>query len=166
MKIVKTSGSGAVSINFTNMIDIIFNLLIFFVLTCQFQSLEIEDVALPVSLTAEIKDYASFRNVVVNIVHPDQPAIVLMGHEMTAQELTEHLTDLNEKAAADGMSMNVILRADEGIPYGEVARVMLAAGRAKIPGWWIEADVSDNARNAAKAGGGLANASATAQKAP
>jgi biopolymer transport protein ExbD len=154
MKIVKTSGSGDVSINFTNMIDIIFNLLIFFVLTCQFQTLEIEDVNLPVSLTAEIKDYGESRNVVVNIVHPDQPAVVLMSHEVTAQELTDALTEMSEKAIADGVSMNVILRADEGIPYGEVARVMLAAGRAKIPGWWIEADVSDTGREALKAKGG------------
>jgi biopolymer transport protein ExbD len=156
MKLVKTSGSGEVSINFTNMIDIIFNLLIFFVLTCQFQTLEIEDVELPVSLTAEIKDYAESRNVVVNIVHPDQPAIVLMSKELTPQELTDLLTEMNEKATADGVAMNVILRADAGVPYADVARVMLAAGRAKIPGWWIEADVSDSGRDALKAKGGSA----------
>jgi biopolymer transport protein ExbD len=142
MKICRATGSGAISINFTPMIDIVFNLLIFFVLTAQFASLEVEDVVLPPSLTAEPKDYTSYRNVVVNIVRPESPSIVVMSRTFNYMELTEHLRMLRQAALADGQQMNVILRADRKIPYEDVARVMLAAGGAEIQGWWIEADIS------------------------
>ncbi|MCX5685098.1 MAG: biopolymer transporter ExbD [Planctomycetota bacterium] len=151
MRIVKPSGAGAISFNFTPMIDIVFNLLIFFVLTAQFAILEVEDVVLPPSLTAEPKDYTSYRNVVVNVVRPENPAIVVMGRTFNYMELTEHLKMLKQSALADGMQMNVILRADRKIPYEDVARVMLAAGGAEIQGWWIETDISDTEREAAKA---------------
>ena len=137
-----SSGSGAVTFNMTPMIDIVFNLLIFFVLTAQFVVLEIEDVTLPPSLTAELKDYTAYRNVVVNIVKPEAPAIVVMGRTFNYFELTEHLKMLRQSALADGQQMNVILRADRKIPYEDVARVMLAAGGAEIEGWWIQTDIS------------------------
>jgi biopolymer transport protein ExbD len=117
MRIKKGSSNGAVSFNFTPMIDVVFNLLIFFVLTAQFISLEVEDVVLQPSVTAENKDYTAFRNVVVNIVRPESPAIMVMGRTFTYQELTEHLKMLNESAKAEGQKMNVILRADRRIPY-------------------------------------------------
>jgi biopolymer transport protein ExbD len=143
MKKMKSSGSGAVSFNMTPMIDITFNLLIFFVLTAQFVVLEIEDVVLPPSMMAEVKDYTTYRNVVVNVCHPDQPAIVVMGHTYNYFELTDHLKMLRAAALADGQQMNVILRADRKIPYEDVARAMLAAGGAEIQGWWIQTDIGD-----------------------
>jgi len=45
------SDTGSVSMNMTPMIDIVFQLIIFFLLTSQFQQLEIEDVTLPMSRT-------------------------------------------------------------------------------------------------------------------
>jgi biopolymer transport protein ExbD len=142
MKHARPGGTGAVTFNMTPMIDIVFNLLIFFVLTAQFVVLEIEDVILPPSLTAELKDYTTYRNVVVNIISPEQPSIVVMGRTFTYQELTAHLKELRQAALADGQQMNVILRADRKIPYENVALVMLAAGGAEIQGWWIQTDIS------------------------
>ena len=135
MKRGKPASVGMVSINMTPMIDMVFNLLIFFILTSQFIKLEIEEVVLPVSETAAPKDYSQFRNVVINVVNPDDPHIVVFGQEFTPEELTEYLKSL--KASAEGQQMNVILRADAEVPYADVARVMLAAGAAKIQGWWI-----------------------------
>ena len=134
----KPASVGMVSINMTPMIDMVFNLLIFFILTSQFIKLETEEVVLPVSETATPKDYTQFRNVVINVVNPDDPHIVVFGQEFTPEELTEYLKSL--KASAEGQQMNVILRADAEVPYADVARVMLAAGAAKIQGWWITAE--------------------------
>jgi biopolymer transport protein ExbD len=142
MKLVKSSVCGDVSFNYTPILNGVFCLLIFFVLTAQFMTLEVEDVVLPPSLTAEPKDYTQFRNVVINIIRPENPAIVVMGHEHTYRTLTEHLKSLNESAKADNVKMNVILRADRKVPYEDVARAMLAAGNAQIEGWWIQADIS------------------------
>ena len=146
MKIREAAVSGAVSFNMTPMIDIVFNLIIFFILTSQFIKLEIEQVELPTSTTAMPKDYSQFRNVVINIVNPDNPTIKVFGRVFTPPELSEHLRAL--KASAEGQTMNVILRADAEIPYEDVARVMLAAGAAEIQGWWITTEREDKGKSA------------------
>jgi biopolymer transport protein ExbD len=147
MKIAKTKGLGAVSLNMTPMIDMVFNLLIFFILTSQFAQLETEDVVLPLSTTATTKDYTEFRNVVINIKNKDGAGeIIVFRRPFTPPELTEHLKQLKESAV--GRIMNVILRADADVPYEDVARVMLAAGAAQIQGWWITTEIEkkDEAR--------------------
>jgi biopolymer transport protein ExbD len=132
---VKRPESTTVSANMTPMIDMVFNLLIFFILTAQFVSLETEDVVLPISKMGEVKDYTNFRNIVINIVHPEDPQIMVMHKVMTPPELTEFLKSVHDDAGQQ--SVNVILRADADVPYEDVARVMLATGAAKIQGWWI-----------------------------
>ena len=134
----ENAGSGTIGFNMTPMIDIVFNLIIFFILTSQFARLEIEEVTLPESITATPKDCSQFRNVVINVVNPDDPNIVVFGRVFTPEELTDYLKGL--KASAEGEQMNVILRADAEVPYADVARVMLAAGAAQIQGWWITAE--------------------------
>jgi len=149
MKIAKPKGLGTVSVNMTPMIDMVFNLLIFFILTSQFAQLETEEVVLPLSTTATTKDYTEFRNVVINIVNKDGAGeIIVFRRPFTPQELTEHLVELNSKVSEEGRQMNVILRADADVPYEDVARVMLAAGKAEIRGWWITTEIEkrDDAR--------------------
>jgi biopolymer transport protein ExbD len=138
MRYKKPESTGVVSVNMTPMIDMVFNLLIFFILTAQFVKLDVEEVVLPVSATAELKDYTSFRNVVINVVNPDNPSIIVMNRTYTPPELTELLKSLHDEPGSE--NMNVILRADQNIPYEDVARVMLATGAAKIMGWWITAE--------------------------
>jgi biopolymer transport protein ExbD len=135
MKLKKSESTGLVTINMTPMIDMVFNLLIFFILTAQFVKLEIEDVVLPISTTCEFKDYTQYKNIVINIVNPDNPQIVVFGQIRTPLELTEQLKQFRGDSSSE--STNVILRADADIPYEDVARVMLATGAAEIRGWWI-----------------------------
>lgn len=142
MKHRKPTGVGAVGANMTPMIDMVFNLLIFFILTSQFAQLETEEVRLPLSTTATNKDYTEFRNVVINIVERDGAGeIIVFRRPFTPPELTEFLIEAKEKA--EGHPMNVILRADAEVPYEDVARVMLAAGAAEIEGWWITTERED-----------------------
>ena len=138
MKLKKSESTGLVTINMTPMIDMVFNLLIFFILTAQFIKLEIEDVVLPISTTAEFKDYTQYKNIVINIVNPDNPQIVVFGQVRTPLELTAQLKEFRGDTSSE--STNVILRADADIPYEDVARVMLATGAAEIRGWWITAE--------------------------
>jgi len=140
MRIEKPASTGVVSVNMTPMIDMVFNLLIFFILTSQFVKLEVENVVLPPSSTATTKDYTTYRNVVINVVNRDGAGeVIVFGKVMQPQELTDHLKELKE--SAEGRQMNVILRADAEVPYEDVARVMLAAGSAQIQGWWITAEI-------------------------
>ena len=149
MKIVKATGVGAIGFNMTPAISMIFNLLMFFVLTAQFTALTIEEVNLPPSSTAEPKDYSDTQSVFINIVHPEAPVVMVDHHEYSDADLTEMLKDRSRKAKEVNENLIVILRADENVAYADVARVMLAAGRAQIPGWWIEADISSSGREEA-----------------
>jgi len=143
----KSAVSGAVSFNMTPMIDIVFNLLIFFILTSQFSQLEIEQVTLPVSMAAKTKQVADYRNVVINLVEPDAPKCVVLGQQVDYRvregdnELSAMLKDF--KGDKEGKSLNVILRADELIPYEAVASVMLGVAKAQIEGWWITTELAD-----------------------
>ncbi len=143
------SGTGAVSMNMTPLIDIVFQLLIFFVLTSQFQQLEIETVTLPMSIAAMPKDPFQYRNVIINVVHPDNPEVIVMGQPVDYRvidgdnELSKLLKDRKAGAIEGGEKLNVILRADEMTCYEVVASVMLAAGRAEIQGWWITTDIEE-----------------------
>jgi len=159
-RIIRSSrGSGEVSFNMTPMIDIIFNLVIFFMLISQFQQLEIEDVVLPIAEAAKVMDYSEYRNIVINILEPETPGgvarVVVMGHDMDVMrpytrpdgsqtvggELTEKLVDMTSRVERG--QLNIILRADAEVPYEDVARVMLAAGAAGIEGWWVTAEVRE-----------------------
>jgi len=141
-RVIRGQGGGDVSFNMTPLIDIVFNLIIFFMLVSQFQQLEIEDVTLPVAYTATSKDYTQHRNVVINIVNPDNPEIIVMGKPKTIIELTEYLK-AHREGASEKEELNVILRADAMIPYEDIARVMLAAGQAQIPGWWMTTEIGE-----------------------
>lgn len=143
------AGTGAVSMNMTPMIDIVFQLLIFFILTSQFQQLEIEQVVLPMSIAAEPKDPFQYRNVIINVVNPDNPEVIVMGQPVNYlvidgdNELSSLLKARKATILETGEKLNVILRADEMICYEVVASVMLAAGRAEIQGWWITTDIEE-----------------------
>ncbi len=142
----ESAGSGAVGFNMTPMMDCVFNLIIFFILTSQFTRLETEEVVLPKSITAISKDTTTFRNVVINIVNPDNPTVIVFGQKVDHQirggenELTQLLKGRKASLTA-GDTINVILRADAEVPYEDVARVMLATGAAQIQGWWITTEI-------------------------
>jgi biopolymer transport protein ExbD len=150
MRIKKTSGSGDLEMNLTPLIDVVFNLLIFFMLTTQFMSLDLEELTLPLSTTGEDKNYTDFRNVVINVVNPANPAVRVLGETFTYAGLVECLKGLAADAEREQQKMNVILRADADMPYEDVARCMLAAGTAKIEGWWIQVDLGKTGMDLSK----------------
>jgi biopolymer transport protein ExbD len=160
VKVSKAKGGGDVGFNMTPMIDIIFNLVIFFMLISQFQQLEIEDVVLPEAEAAKVMDYSQYRNIVINIIKGKTSSldavVKVMGREMkvlepytrpdgsqtVGGELTALLVSMAEQKGKS--QLNVILRADADVPYEDVARVMLAAGAAGIEGWWITTKIPES----------------------
>ncbi|MGB2755202.1 MAG: biopolymer transporter ExbD [Phycisphaerae bacterium] len=159
-RVIKAKRRGDVGFNMTPMIDIIFLLIIFFMLVSQFQQLEIEDVVLPVAEAAKVMDYSQYRNIVINIIKGKTSSldavVKVMGREMNVLEpytrpdgsqtvggeLTALLVSMAEQKGKS--QLNVILRADADVPYEDVARVMLAAGAAGIEGWWITTKIPES----------------------
>jgi biopolymer transport protein ExbD len=144
-RVVKGKGGGAVRFNMTPMIDIVFNLIIFFMLISNFSQLEKENVVLPLAERAEAKDVRVYSNVVINIIKPKDPEVKILGNTfepIVAGPLEAFLVDMvQQKGTNVEKPLNVILRADARVPYEAVAAVMLAAGKAKIEGWWITTEI-------------------------
>ena len=125
-----------VGFNMTPMIDIIFNLIIFFMLVSQFTQLAVEDVVLPLAKKAEPKEMGEVNTIVINIVDPDEPRILIFHQEYNYSDLTDYLKKKKE-AVGEGGQLTVILRADAMVPYYDIARVMVATGEAGIESWSV-----------------------------
>ncbi len=154
---IKSRAGGDIGFNMTPMIDIVFNLIIFFMLVSQFYRLRVEDVKLPPASKAftkkqELKDYTQL---VVNIVPPTDPRdkatrVVIDGQTILVftigkdppvmAPLIDLLKARNEKANEKGRKpLNVICRAGKSVTYDIVGSVMIATTMADIKHWWVQA---------------------------
>lgn len=115
-------------INMTNLIDIIFNLLIFFVITTTFrtqQPLAVK-LELPEAKTAEEVGKEKITRLTIAIA-PDE-TIYLDNKPITRDRLADALRSAKQK------NPNVILQlsADKTVPYGTIVTVVDAARLAGI----------------------------------
>ena len=157
----KARGGGAIGFNMTPMIDIVFQLIIFFMLVSQFYQLKVEEVKLPVALKADPKReiIQDFEQVVVNVVAPTQPGdrttrIIVEGKTLVTSDdggkvpVWEPLISLlkarkakQEATVPKGKPINVILRSDASVPYETIGSIMLSASSAGIEYWWVQASL-------------------------
>lgn len=156
----RAKGGGAVSFNMTPMIDIVFNLIIFFMLVSQFYQLKVERVKLPPAAKADPKKdlLPKFTQVVINVMAPDTEkdpndrttrikvggktivTSVMFGEVPEWQPLIDLLRERREAAENNKLKpVNVILRADERVQYETIGSIMLCASHAGIRYWWVQA---------------------------
>lgn len=156
-------GGGGVSFDMTPMIDIVFNLIIFFMLVSQFYQMEVEPVKLPPAAKADPKkkELQLYDQVVINVMPPDKiknpndkTTLVKIGGEVVMRSvfggdipdptmLEEVLVARKEAADRIDRKINVILRAGENVHYELIGRIMIATAKAKIPNWWVQAQRPD-----------------------
>jgi biopolymer transport protein ExbD len=122
----QVSAESAVAPNLVPMVDVMFLLLLFLMVTADQSRREFEDVALPVAASARVDPPdAPGRPVVVN-VHPGAApgtwATTVRGRDRTPAEL---------RAAIAGAA-EVAIRADRAAPYEHVQRVMTACAETGI----------------------------------
>lgn len=157
MKSRIAQGGGAVSFNMTPMIDIVFNLIIFFMLVSQFHQMETVPVELPPAAMADPKrdEIAKYSQIVVNVVpKSDKVREVIIGGRVLvvdSPDMFEKSDDpwaplikeleRRKKAASEGIEkpVNVILRSGAEVPYETIGSIMLATSKAGIPYWWVQA---------------------------
>lgn len=110
----------AVDINMTPLIDIVFILLIFFLMTSTF----IQDSGFKVDLPSASAENADeiFDALVVQITSRGE--IVLQGTTTDAAGLATELTRLKEKLSAESKNPTVMVQADEDAPHGVVVQVL------------------------------------------
>ncbi|MCB1194997.1 biopolymer transporter ExbD [bacterium] len=102
-------------INLTPLIDVLFLLLIFFMVSSTFRENQAIDVTLPSAATAELKESDE------TIVTIDRNGTIYIDSEEIAyDELNRELTGVFMKKG----ETNLIMRADENVPYKVVVYVM------------------------------------------
>jgi biopolymer transport protein ExbD len=109
--------------NLTPLIDIVFNIMIFFLLTAHFtRSAETDAVDLP-SASQISDDAAATRRLVISI-HEDS-SLHLGGQPVTRDGIEAALVD----SLAENRAVQVQIRSDKDVPYGTVEPLLLLCAR-------------------------------------
>lgn len=103
------------SIDMTPMIDIVFNLLLFFLLSTSYVQHSSLEVKIPYASTATAVEN---QVIVVDLTRDDR--LFLQGEEMTLEALRAELTKLYEK----DKSRALLIRADEDAVHGHVVALL------------------------------------------
>lgn len=126
MKIPRRHAS-ELGIDMTPMIDVVFQLIIFFLVSSHLVKQETQvQLPLPVATSGD-KDVAEQARVTVNIVGGGD--LLYAGRVVSPEELSRHLA---EKLADLGKDLEVRIRSARNVPYARVEPVMLACAQAGI----------------------------------
>jgi len=113
----------SVNINITSLIDVMFMLLIFFVVTTTFKEQPAIKVELPNSQTASS---AVLEDHVLTVTK--EGALYLNDQRYKKESLLEELKLISQK----NKKASVVLRADEYVPYGAIVELMDMVRASKI----------------------------------
>jgi len=125
---------GSLGFNMTPMIDVVFLLIIFFLVSSHLAQQEVQlELDLPTAASGHRPDEdRGTRRVTVNVVQKNVAAgkevtILLGGAEVDGVELARRLAF---EAAHSGNDLEVRIRSDRRVPYRFVEPVMVACARA------------------------------------
>ena len=128
MKIPTRARTSDAGINMTPMIDVVFQLIIFFLVTSHFAKQEAHlPLPLPAADSSEAAKSDDQPRLVINVT--GDGSVLFAGRSLTAAELEERLT---ERIAELGKDIEVRIRADRGVPYRHIEPVLLACARVGI----------------------------------
>jgi len=136
-----------VMLNMTPMIDVVFQLLLFFMLVTEMSKMEAEAISLPTA-TKGIEDRKPLHNrLVINV--KKEGTIVINRREFSPRGLRGFLHEISVRYRdADGLStLPVKIRADANVQYKYVQQVMVQCMREYI---WKLSFGCMKAQNAAK----------------
>jgi biopolymer transport protein ExbD len=117
-------------VDMTPMIDIVFQLLIFFLTTAQLAQFSRAEMDLPTEAGEQVEDAAE-AGLIVNVMSDGSIVIAAETLELAAFEImaTELVLEAGEAAA----TLRPLVRADRNAPTIALNRVLLALQRAGVP---------------------------------
>ncbi len=128
MRIPRRAIATDAGINMTPMIDVVFQLIIFFLVTSHFAK---QEAHLPLPLPAADSSQAAASDdqprLVINVTADG--TLLFSGRSLTAAELQQRLA---ERIAELGKDIEVRIRADRGVPYRHIEPVLLSCTRVGI----------------------------------
>ncbi len=127
MRVPSLLRSGEVGFNMTPMIDVVFLLIIFFLVSSHLAKQEAQmDLPLPVADSGEASNDEA-RRLTLNVTADG--SMLLAGRNIDRNELKQRL-----KQARDdhGKDVEIRIRGDRNVPYSAVSPIMLSCARSGI----------------------------------
>jgi len=128
MRVPNNLRSGQFGFNMTPMIDVVFLLIIFFLVSSHLAKQEAQmELPLPVAESGSKQVEEEGRRVTVNVLGDGK--LLLAGKAVRPAELAARLGDRISDAGSD---LEVRIRSDRSVPYRYVEPIMLACARSGI----------------------------------
>ena len=118
-----------VTLNITPLIDVLFLLLIFFMVTGTFKRAGELELRLPESTSSTPAEAGGkIRN--VELILTESGLLQLDGEDITFRDLKSHLVAIHSEEPAQGL----LIKAEAGVQHGQVVRVLDIVRDAGFPG--------------------------------
>lgn len=118
-----------VTLNITPLIDVLFLLLIFFMVTGTFKRAGELELRLPESTSSTpAEEGGEIRN--VELILTESGLLQLDGEDITFRDLKSHLVTIHSEEPAQGL----LIKAEAGVRHGQVVRVLDIVRDAGFPG--------------------------------
>ena len=125
-----------VQLNLTSMMDVVFLLIVFFLLVTNFTSAELPELEAPRPDSSKAHDQEKTDRIVVNVIpDPDTPEYarsVRVGTQDIGPDAYGQLTEMLKTEKEKNELVQVNLRADRHLRYDQVQTVMQAITQAGI----------------------------------
>lgn len=122
-------------INITSLIDVLFILLIFFMVSSTFIEQPGMDLELPAASTSEREQVKEF------VVYVDQKQNISLNEQAVSMDNFEE--QLRKKYEETGYQF-VVLRADKNVPHGTIVKIMDKVKKVGIPKLVIATEMESN----------------------
>lgn len=128
MRVPTTIGRSDIGINLTPMIDVVFQLIIFFLVSSHLVKQEAQmALPLPVADSGQKAAEEAGKRVTLNVL--SDGSLVLAGRHVVSDELGPRLRDLAVRQQAP---LEIRIRADRTVPYRFVEPALTACARAGL----------------------------------
>jgi biopolymer transport protein ExbD len=128
MRVPSNLRIGEFGFNMTPMIDVVFLLIIFFLVSSHLARQETQmQLPLPAADSGEQSPEDERPRLTINVL--GDGSLVLAGHTVQPDELQQRL---RERITKSGQDLEVRIRGDREAPYGSVEPIMLACARSGI----------------------------------
>lgn len=128
MRIPQLLRSSEIGINMTPMIDVVFQLLIFFLVSNHIAKQEAQmPLPLPVADSGAEEDSENRPRVTINVLPGNE--LLLAGKPVTQAELPERL---RTAVSEEGIDVEIRIRSDRRVPYGAIEPILLSCAQAGI----------------------------------
>ena len=116
------SRDSGVRFNITPLIDIVFNLIVFFALASLYVRKETaQPVALPAAGQFDVNEHAASRRLTITL--GSDRRIFVAGEQVAASDVERLLV---ERAGSEPQTLDVRLRADRSVPFADVKPMIIA----------------------------------------